>query len=75
MVFKIISTIAVGLFVTVWAFRNLRSINDWLVEYTGIGMTAEERKAKRLARQEASEVTAEDAVSEPVVVEKPTEEN
>lgn len=41
--FKILSTIAVGLFVTAWAFKNLRYINDFLVEKTGIGKSSEER--------------------------------
>jgi len=42
MVFKILSTAAVFLFGTVWAYRNIRAINDWIASKTGI--TRERRK-------------------------------
>lgn len=47
MVFKILSTAAVFLFGTVWAFRNLRFIFDKIAVITGIGMTSEERQAAK----------------------------
>lgn len=47
--FKILTTLGVFIVVSVWAFRNLRYINDWLVEKTGIGMTSAERQAQREA--------------------------
>jgi len=46
--FKILSTLAVFLMVTVWAFRNLKYINDWLVEKTGIGITSTERQEQKV---------------------------
>jgi len=45
--FKIVSTLAVFFFGSVWAFKNLRWINDWLAEKTGIGMTTDERRELR----------------------------
>lgn len=57
MIFKILSTIAVGLFTFVWSFRNLRWINDFLVSKTGIGETTADRIARRKARQEKKEET------------------
>lgn len=45
--FKILTTLGVFIVVSVWAFRNLKYLNDWLVEKTGIGMTSEERQAQR----------------------------
>jgi len=45
--FKTISTIAVFLVGTVWAFKNMKYINDWLVGKTGIGKTSDERRIER----------------------------
>jgi len=45
--FKLLSTIAVFLVVTMWAFKNMRAINDWIVGKTGVGKTSEERKIRR----------------------------
>jgi len=45
--FKVLTTLAVFLFGTVWAYRNIRAINDWFVDKIGIGITSEERKLRR----------------------------
>ena len=46
-VFKVLSTIAVFLVVGMWAFRNMRSINDWFTTKTGVGKTSDERRQER----------------------------
>jgi len=43
MVFKILSTMAVFLLITAWAWRNFRFLNDWMVDKTGIGVKAADR--------------------------------
>lgn len=74
MVFKIISTIAVGLIMTTWAFQNSKFINDWLVEKTGIGTTSAEREAARAERLAEETVNTEvTAISGPIIIEKPKE--
>ncbi|MGI9568627.1 MAG: hypothetical protein ACR2PH_02565 [Desulfobulbia bacterium] len=46
-VFKLLSTIAVFLVVGMWAFKNMRSINDWFATKTGVGKTSDERRQER----------------------------
>jgi len=45
-VFKVLSTTAVVLFGTWWAFRNLRFINDWIAEKFGLP-TSDDRDRRR----------------------------
>jgi len=45
--FKLLSTVAVFIVVTMWAFKNMRAINDWIVGKTGIGKTREEKIIQR----------------------------
>ena len=40
-IFKILSTTGVFLFGTVWAFQNIRAINEWIALKTGIGKSAD----------------------------------
>ena len=52
--FKLLTTLGVFIIVTVWSFRNLRYINDWLVEKTGIGITSTERQEQKAANTSAN---------------------
>jgi len=69
MIFKILSTIAVGLFATVWSFQNLKFINDWIVTKTGIGLTMKEKQEARAERQAAAVEEVANVIEEPITIE------
>lgn len=60
-IFKVLSTLAVFLFGTTWAYRNIRDINNWIAEKTGIGTVREGRV--RTSTEEVAVETSNTATS------------
>ena len=52
-VFKLLSTIAVFLVATMWAFKNMKGINEWIANTTGI----ETNKKRTTTTESGTKVT------------------